>query len=61
MAISFTWYGVNYILGTGMHSYGFGTGGEAYYYAYLLAEAAFIGVACAGWKIRRRKKPVDSQ
>lgn len=42
MAISFTWYGVNYILGTGLHSYGFGTGGEIYYYVYLLLEVLFI-------------------
>ncbi len=27
-AISFTWYGVNYILGTGLHSYGFGSGAK---------------------------------
>ncbi len=45
LAISFTWYGVNYILGTGLHSYGFGSGGEGYYYAYLLAEAVFLGSA----------------
>lgn len=42
MAISFTWYGVNYILGTGLHSYGFGSGGETYYYAFLLFEALFL-------------------
>ncbi len=42
-AISFTWYGVNYILGTGLHSYGFGNGGEIFYYAYLAAEFLFIG------------------
>lgn len=42
-AISFTWYGVNYILGTGLHSYGFGSGGEIYYYSFLLAEGLFIG------------------
>ncbi len=42
-AISFTWYGVNYILGTGLHSYGFGSGGESYYYAFLIAEALFLG------------------
>lgn len=42
MAISFTWYGVNYILGTGLHSYGFGTGGEKYYFLYLFAEMAFV-------------------
>lgn len=44
-AISFTWYGVNYILGTGLHSYGFGNGGEIYYYLYLLAEALFLAGA----------------
>ena len=42
-AISFTWYGVNYILGTGLHSYGFGNGGEGYYYLYLLGETIFLG------------------
>lgn len=44
MAISFTWYGVNYILGTGLHSYGFGKGGEYYYYGYLLFESLFLVV-----------------
>lgn len=47
MAISFTWYGVNYVLGTGLHSYGFGKGGEGYYFAYLAVEAAFLAVALA--------------
>jgi ABC-type transport system involved in cytochrome c biogenesis permease subunit len=42
VAISFTWYGVNYILGTGLHSYGFGFGGEVYYYLYLAFEILFI-------------------
>ncbi len=45
MVISFTWYGVNYILGTGLHSYGFGSGGEIYYYLYLAGEAAFIAAS----------------
>lgn len=45
MAISFTWYGVNYILSTGLHSYGFGSGGEVYYYLYLIIETLFLGVA----------------
>ncbi len=46
LAISFTWYGVNYILGTGLHSYGFGDGGESAYYAYLAAELLFLGWCC---------------
>ena len=44
MSISFTWYGVNYILGTGLHSYGFGSGGESWYYLYLAAETALIAI-----------------
>ncbi|MBN4066885.1 cytochrome c biogenesis protein CcsA [Simkania negevensis] len=44
-AITFTWYGVNYILGTGMHSYGFSSGGEGFYYAFLGAEALLIAAA----------------
>jgi ABC-type transport system involved in cytochrome c biogenesis permease subunit len=42
LAISFTWYGVNYLLGTGFHSYGFGSGGEVYYYLYVAAEGLFL-------------------
>lgn len=42
-AIGFTWYGVNYILGTGLHSYGFGSGGEQFFYCFILAELGFIG------------------
>jgi ABC-type transport system involved in cytochrome c biogenesis permease subunit len=56
MAISFTWYGVNYILGTGLHSYGFGTGGEIYYYLYLLAESVFLGMTLS--YIQRRDSGV---
>lgn len=42
MFITFTWYGVNYILGSGLHSYGFGNGGELYYYLFLAAETLFL-------------------
>lgn len=42
LAISFTWYGVNYILGTGLHSYGFGSGGLHYYYGFIFAELVFL-------------------
>lgn len=44
LSISFTWYGVNYILGTGLHSYGFGSGGEWIYYTYVFLELAFIAL-----------------
>ncbi|MGK5595070.1 MAG: cytochrome c biogenesis protein [Parachlamydiaceae bacterium] len=40
--ISFTWYGVNYVLGTGMHTYGFGSGSHVYYILFLLVESVFL-------------------
>ena len=43
--IIMAWYGVNYILGAGLHSYGFGVGGEGYILAYLALEATFLSVA----------------
>jgi ABC-type transport system involved in cytochrome c biogenesis permease subunit len=42
LAISFTWYGVNYVLGTGLHSYGFGNGGESWYFLYVAIECLFL-------------------
>lgn len=42
IAITFTWYGVNFILGSGLHSYGFGNGGEWLYYLYLGIEILFL-------------------
>jgi hypothetical protein len=50
LAISFTWYGVNYILGTGLHSYGFGKGGEGYYFIYLIAELLFLTAATISYR-----------
>ena len=44
-SIIMAWYGVNYILGAGLHSYGFGVGGEGYVLAFLAAEAAYVGLA----------------
>jgi cytochrome c-type biogenesis protein CcsB len=53
LAISFTWYGVNYILGTGLHSYGFGDGGELYYYLFLSLEVLFL-FCCVLQRLKER-------
>lgn len=56
--IFFTWYGVNYLLGTGLHSYGFGSGGIAYYLTFVVSEFAFsfimlwIRIGCDFEKIK---------
>ena len=43
--IIMAWYGVNYVLGAGLHSYGFGVGGEGYVLAFLGLEAAYVALA----------------
>ena len=53
LVISFTWYGVNYILGTGLHSYGFGSGGEGYYYSFIGAECLFLALSIGTHLYRR--------
>lgn len=40
--LSFTWYGVNFLLGTGLHAYGKGIGGELFYLAYIVIELLFF-------------------
>ncbi len=55
-AITFTWYGVNYILGTGLHSYGFGSGGQNYYYLFLIIEFIIISWALLADRLKNNKK-----
>ncbi|MCH8540664.1 MAG: cytochrome c biogenesis protein CcsA [Opitutales bacterium] len=39
------WYGVNFIWGAGLHSYGFGSGGIGFMVGFVLFEAAFVTLA----------------
>jgi cytochrome c-type biogenesis protein CcsB len=41
------WYGVNFVLGAGLHSYGFGAGGVEYVSGFILVNMAFVGYAYA--------------
>lgn len=43
--ITFTWYGVNYILGVGLHSYGFGSDSHLAYGLYVTLELLFFTAA----------------
>jgi hypothetical protein len=36
------WYGVNFVLGVGLHSYGFGAGGFPTAVGFVLIEFAFV-------------------
>jgi len=51
------WYGVNFILGVGLHSYGFGSGGLPGAIAFVLLESAFVAVAVLR---HRTPKPLPS-
>lgn len=44
MAVVMAWYGVNFVLGEGLHSYGFGVGGQEYALGYVIAEVVFIAI-----------------
>ena len=39
------WYGVNFVLGVGLHSYGFGTGGFGWAVLFVAAELSFVLLA----------------
>ncbi len=41
------WYGVNFVLGSGLHSYGFGSGGRLYVITWLFLQFVFVAVAAA--------------
>lgn len=41
------WYGVNFVLGAGLHSYGFGAGGVEYVSAFVAAHLIYVGYVSA--------------
>ncbi len=45
MCVVMAWYGVNFVLGAGLHSYGFGTGGFGIVIAVVIAELLFTAAA----------------
>ncbi|MDX2081224.1 MAG: cytochrome c biogenesis protein CcsA [Terrimicrobiaceae bacterium] len=55
-SIIMAWYGVNFVLGVGLHSYGFGTGGFPAALGFVIVEVAFVALAV--W--RNRSKPVPT-
>ena len=50
-AVLMAWYGVNFVLGTGLHSYGFGTGGSELFIAgFVSLDLLFVFVTAAKYK-----------
>jgi cytochrome c-type biogenesis protein CcsB len=55
LAVLMAWYGVNFVLGKGLHSYGFGIGGENYVGGFVIADLLFVAFAI--WRYRSTKSP----
>lgn len=51
LAVLMAWYGVNFVLGKGLHSYGFGIGGETYVAIFIVLDLLFVALAI--WRYRR--------
>lgn len=51
------WYGVNFVLGVGLHSYGFGTGGVQYVACFSLAEVLFV--LFATWRVKGKREALQ--
>ncbi len=47
LSVVMSWYGVNFVLGKGLHSYGFGTGGFSYVAVFAGFEVAFVAFVLA--------------
>lgn len=52
MGVIMAWYGVNFVLAAGLHSYGFGGGGYPYVASVVLLDLALVGFAA--WKYKNK-------
>lgn len=50
------WYGVNFVLGAGLHSYGFGGGGVQWVTTAVVADLLFV-IICIAARSRKKEEP----
>ena len=50
LGVLMAWYGVNFVLGAGLHSYGFSSGGVSYVATYCTIQILFVLYATWIWK-----------
>ena len=58
LAVLMAWYGVNFVLGKGLHSYGFGIGGETYVATFVILDLLFVMFVI--WRYRMSKRAIAS-
>ena len=47
LLVIMAWYGVNFILASGLHSYGFSSGGTAFVMTFVLFQLVIVGISLA--------------
>jgi len=57
LSVLMSWYGVNFVLGKGLHSYGFGTGGFSYVATFAGFEICFVAFVVAWNRMRSPALP----
>ena len=57
LGVLWAWYGVNFVLGVGLHSYGFGSGGYAYVGGFVGFELLVVGASMLRYRALHRKPP----
>src|SRR5438270_1133595 len=59
LTVLMAWYGVNFVLGKGLHSYGFGIGGETYVASFVIADLSLVAIA--SWRYMASKREVEAE
>ncbi|NBX67978.1 MAG: cytochrome C biogenesis protein [Proteobacteria bacterium] len=60
LGVLMAWYGVNFVLGVGLHSYGFGSGGMGWVAGYILVQVVFIIVGYLNYKKAKATHDLDT-
>jgi cytochrome c-type biogenesis protein CcsB len=55
LLVVMAWYGVNFVLGAGLHSYGFSTGGRSGVAIFTLIQLAYLGLAAFAQRSARTR------
>ncbi len=53
LSVLMAWYGVNFVLGVGLHSYGFSTGGQLWVVLFCSAQLGWVGFVALRRKLRK--------
>lgn len=60
LGVLMAWYGVNFVLGVGLHSYGFGSGGMGWVSGYIALQLAFIVIGYINYKKAKETHKLDT-